>query len=73
MDNSAAVEQADHAGGALKKTKHYKRWEYYLRECQLENGSIKAHFIRTCDQVGDCLTKVLNKTTFFKLRQHLIR
>eukprot|EP00965_Chrysotila_dentata_P049865 1653039-Pleurochrysis_carterae.AAC.1 len=30
MDNSAAVEQADHAG-ASKKTEHYKRWEYYLR------------------------------------------
>ncbi|NJR41756.1 MAG: hypothetical protein HC767_02915, partial [Akkermansiaceae bacterium] len=71
MDNSAAVEQADHAG-ASKKTEHYKRWEYYLRECQLD-GSIKAHFIRTCDQVADCLTKVLDKTTFLKLRQHLIR
>eukprot|EP00965_Chrysotila_dentata_P258127 6213111-Pleurochrysis_carterae.AAC.1 len=56
-----SVEQADHAGGASKKTKHYKRWEYYLvRECQLD-GSIKVHFIRTCDQVADCLTKVLDK------------
>eukprot|EP00965_Chrysotila_dentata_P074184 2450188-Pleurochrysis_carterae.AAC.1 len=27
MDNSAAVEQADHAGTS-KKTEHYKRWEY---------------------------------------------
>eukprot|EP00965_Chrysotila_dentata_P214464 6188198-Pleurochrysis_carterae.AAC.1 len=70
MDNSAAVEQADHAG-ASKKTEH-KRWEYYLRECQLD-GSIKAHFIRTCDKVADCLTKVLDKTTLLKLRQHLIR
>eukprot|EP00965_Chrysotila_dentata_P146409 4834328-Pleurochrysis_carterae.AAC.2 len=24
-------------------SEHYKRWEYYLRECQL-NGLIKAHF-----------------------------
>eukprot|EP00965_Chrysotila_dentata_P142553 4711918-Pleurochrysis_carterae.AAC.1 len=32
MDNSAAVEQADHAS-ASKKTEHYKRWEYYLRKC----------------------------------------
>eukprot|EP00965_Chrysotila_dentata_P179073 5913621-Pleurochrysis_carterae.AAC.1 len=31
MNNSAAVEQADHTG-ASKKTEHYKRWEYcYLR------------------------------------------
>eukprot|EP00965_Chrysotila_dentata_P086576 2858753-Pleurochrysis_carterae.AAC.1 len=62
MDNSAAVEQADHAGSS-KKTEHYKRWEYYLRECQELDGSIKAYFIRTCDQVADCLAKVLHKTT----------
>eukprot|EP00965_Chrysotila_dentata_P016672 553346-Pleurochrysis_carterae.AAC.2 len=71
MDNSAAVEQADHAG-ASKKTEHYTRWEYYQREYQLD-GAIKAHFIRTCDQVADCITKVLDKTTFLKLRQHLVR
>eukprot|EP00965_Chrysotila_dentata_P169210 5588191-Pleurochrysis_carterae.AAC.1 len=71
MDNSAAVEQADHAN-ASKKTEHYKRREYYLRKCQLD-GSIKAHFIRTSDQVADCLTKALDKTTFHKLRQRLIR
>eukprot|EP00965_Chrysotila_dentata_P178991 5911122-Pleurochrysis_carterae.AAC.1 len=69
MDNSAAVEQADHAG-ASKKTDHYERWECYLRECQLD-GSIKAHFICTCDQAADCLTKDLDKTTFLKLRQHI--
>eukprot|EP00965_Chrysotila_dentata_P039549 1314588-Pleurochrysis_carterae.AAC.1 len=66
MDNSAAVEQADHAG-ASKKAEHYKRWKYYLRECQLD-GSTKAHFIRTCDLVADCLTKVPDKSTFLKLR-----
>eukprot|EP00965_Chrysotila_dentata_P102327 3378059-Pleurochrysis_carterae.AAC.1 len=60
MDNSTAVEQADHTG-ASKKTEQYKRWEHDLRECQLD-GSIKAHFIRTCEQVADCLTKVLDKT-----------
>eukprot|EP00965_Chrysotila_dentata_P222751 6193157-Pleurochrysis_carterae.AAC.1 len=70
MDNSAAVEQADHAGTS-QKSEHYKRWEYYLRESQL-NGSINAHFISTCDELTDCLTKVLDKTTFLKLRQHLI-
>eukprot|EP00965_Chrysotila_dentata_P139099 4600111-Pleurochrysis_carterae.AAC.1 len=59
MDNSAAVERADHAG-ASKKTRHYKHWEYYLRECRLD-GSIKAYSIRTRDQVADCLTKVHNE------------
>eukprot|EP00965_Chrysotila_dentata_P025719 854558-Pleurochrysis_carterae.AAC.1 len=71
MDNSVAVEQADHPG-ASKKTEHYKRWEYYLREFQLD-GAIKAHFTRMCDQLADCLTKVLDETTFLKPRQHLIR
>eukprot|EP00965_Chrysotila_dentata_P154983 5120849-Pleurochrysis_carterae.AAC.1 len=71
MDNSAAVEPADHAD-ASKKTEHYKRWEYYMRECQLDDA-VKAHSIRTCDQVADCFTKVLDNTTFLKLRQHLIR
>eukprot|EP00965_Chrysotila_dentata_P049000 1625357-Pleurochrysis_carterae.AAC.4 len=71
MDKSTAGEQTDHAG-ASKKIEHYKRWEYFLRECQLD-GAIKAHFIRTCNQVADCFTKVLDKTTFLKLRQHLIR
>eukprot|EP00965_Chrysotila_dentata_P004486 145882-Pleurochrysis_carterae.AAC.2 len=71
LDNSAAVKQTDHAG-ASKKTEHYNCWEYYLRECQLD-GLSKAHFIRTCDQVADCLTKVLDKTTCLKLRQHLTR
>eukprot|EP00965_Chrysotila_dentata_P091783 3030311-Pleurochrysis_carterae.AAC.1 len=49
MDNSAAVEQADYAG-ASTKTEHYKRWECYLRDCQLD-GSIKARFIRTYSHV----------------------
>eukprot|EP00965_Chrysotila_dentata_P032291 1076374-Pleurochrysis_carterae.AAC.3 len=39
MDNSAAVEQADHAG-ASKKTEHYQRWKYYLLECQLDGRAI---------------------------------
>eukprot|EP00965_Chrysotila_dentata_P128852 4260270-Pleurochrysis_carterae.AAC.2 len=52
MDNSAAVERAGHVG-ACKETESYQRWEYYLRECQLE-GAIKAHFICTCDQMADC-------------------
>eukprot|EP00965_Chrysotila_dentata_P256837 6212686-Pleurochrysis_carterae.AAC.1 len=55
MDISAAVTQAGYAC-ASKKTEHYERWEYYLREGQLE-GSIKAHFIRICDQnlvLGQC-------------------
>eukprot|EP00965_Chrysotila_dentata_P096442 3187137-Pleurochrysis_carterae.AAC.1 len=43
--NSAAVEQADHSGSS-KKTEHHQRWEFYLRECQLD-GLIKAHFICT--------------------------
>eukprot|EP00965_Chrysotila_dentata_P151573 5009604-Pleurochrysis_carterae.AAC.1 len=37
MDNPAAAEEADHAA-ALKETEHYKRWKYYLRECQLDNA-----------------------------------
>eukprot|EP00965_Chrysotila_dentata_P130344 4309732-Pleurochrysis_carterae.AAC.2 len=37
MDNPAAAEEADHAT-ALKETEHYKRWEYYLRECQLDSA-----------------------------------
>eukprot|EP00965_Chrysotila_dentata_P241677 6204421-Pleurochrysis_carterae.AAC.5 len=57
--NSVAAEQANHAG-ASKKTEHYTRWEYSLHERQLY-GSIKAHFIHRCDQVADCLTKVLDK------------
>eukprot|EP00965_Chrysotila_dentata_P113436 3749088-Pleurochrysis_carterae.AAC.1 len=73
MDNSAVVEQADHAG-ASKKTEQYTSAgsSYYLHECQLD-GMIKAHFIRTCDQVADCLTKIHDKTKFLNLRQHLIR
>eukprot|EP00965_Chrysotila_dentata_P146894 4849716-Pleurochrysis_carterae.AAC.1 len=71
MDNFAAVsEQADHAG-ASKKTEHYKRWEYEICEGQL-NGWSKAHFIRMCSHMADCLTKALDKTTFIKLRQLLI-
>eukprot|EP00965_Chrysotila_dentata_P228618 6196709-Pleurochrysis_carterae.AAC.1 len=70
MDNFVAVEQADHAG-ASRKAEHYKRWEYYLRECQFD--AIKAHFIRTRDQIAVCLTKTLTKTRFLKLGQHLIR
>eukprot|EP00965_Chrysotila_dentata_P056763 1883580-Pleurochrysis_carterae.AAC.1 len=70
MDNSVAlaVKQADHAG-ALKTTKHHKRCQYYLRECQLD-GSNKAHFVRTCDQVADRFTKVSRQEHVFKLRQH---
>jgi hypothetical protein len=71
MDNTAAVEQADH-NGASKKTEHYKRWEYTLRECVLE-GSIKPIFIRTQYQLADILTKVLPKTTFLTALKKLLR
>eukprot|EP00975_Prorocentrum_lima_P053583 11243846-Prorocentrum_lima.AAC.1 len=69
MDNSAAVDQAENVG-AGKKTEHYKRWEYYLREAQLD-GRIKAFFIRSKDQLADCLTKVLDKGTYLNFVKRL--
>ena len=70
MDNTAAVEQAENVGSS-KKTEHCKRWEFHLRECQLE-GQIKAHFIRTVDQLADALTKVLDKTTFLRMLRRML-
>eukprot|EP00965_Chrysotila_dentata_P107763 3559284-Pleurochrysis_carterae.AAC.3 len=72
VDNSAAVEQADHAG-ASKKAEHYKRWEYYLRECQLD-GSITAQPLRLHVRPSCRLPhQDSQQITFLKLRQHLIR
>ena len=62
MDNYAAIQQAAQ-NGTSKKTEHYKRWEYTLREEHLE-GRIKPVFVRTVYQLADALTKVLSKTTF---------
>eukprot|EP00965_Chrysotila_dentata_P017508 581899-Pleurochrysis_carterae.AAC.1 len=46
MDNSAAVEQADHAG-ASKKSEHYKRWEYYTSESASSTArSRRTSFVR---------------------------
>ena len=71
MDNTAAVAQAENLS-AGKKTEHYKRWEYTLREAQTD-GEVKPCSIRTTQQVADVLTKVLDKTTFLKHMKALLK
>jgi hypothetical protein len=71
MENSATVDQAENLS-ASKKTEHYRRWEYTLREAQTD-GEIKAVFVRTAEQVADILTKVVDKTTYLKHVRGLLK
>jgi hypothetical protein len=70
-DNSATVDQAENVS-ATKRTEHYKRWEYTLREAQCD-GEIKSIFVRTTDQVADILTKVLDKTAYLKHVKNILK
>jgi hypothetical protein len=49
------------------RSKHIKIKYHFIRSC-LEDGSIKAEYISTTDQLVDILTKSLGKTKFEEMR-----
>jgi hypothetical protein len=50
-----------------ERSKHIRIKYHFIRSC-LEDGSIKAEYIFTTDQLADILTKSLDKTKFEKMR-----
>jgi hypothetical protein len=52
------------------KSKHIRTKYYFIREC-LEEGSIKANYIATTDQLADILTKSLGKAKFQEMRRRI--
>ena len=49
------------------RSKHIRTKFHFIRDC-LEEGSIKANYIATADQLADILTKSLGKTKFQEMR-----
>jgi hypothetical protein len=49
------------------RSKHIRTKYHFIREC-IEEGSIKANFIPTADQLADILTKSLGKAKFEEMR-----
>jgi hypothetical protein len=50
------------------RSKHIRTKYHFIREC-LEEGSIKANYIATTDQLADILTKFLGKAKFQEMRR----
>jgi hypothetical protein len=50
-----------------ERSKHIRIKYHFIRSC-LEDGSIKAEYISTTDQLADILIKSLDKTKFEKMR-----
>jgi hypothetical protein len=50
-----------------ERSKHIRIKYYFIRSC-LDEGSIKAGYIKTQDQLVDLLTKSLRRVKFQKLR-----
>lgn len=51
-------------------SKHIDLHYHYIRNC-LEEGSIKANFIATSDQLADILTKALERVIFHELQARI--
>jgi hypothetical protein len=49
-----------------ERSKHIRVRHHFIRSC-LEEGSIKADYINTKDQLADLLTKPLGRIRFLKL------
>ena len=49
-----------------ERSKHIRLRHHFIRGC-LEDGSIKASYINTTDQLADLLTKPLGRIKFLKL------
>jgi hypothetical protein len=52
------------------RSKHIRTKYHFIREC-LEEGSIKANYIATTDQLADILTKSLGKAKFQEMRRRI--
>ena len=52
------------------RSKHIRTKFHFIRDC-LEEGSIKANYIATADQLADILTKSLGKTKFQEMRRKI--
>jgi hypothetical protein len=50
-----------------ERSKHIRIKYHFIRNC-LEDGSIKAEYISTTDQLADIFTKSLGKTKFEEIR-----
>jgi len=53
-----------------ERTKHIRVKYHFIRGC-LEDGSVKANYIRTQDQLADFLTKSLGRVKFQKLQSRI--
>ena len=53
-----------------ERAKHIHVKYHFIRDC-LEEGSIKANYIATTDQLADILTKSLGKSKFQEMRQRI--
>jgi hypothetical protein len=52
------------------RSKHIRTKYHFIREC-LEEGSIKANYIATTDQLADILTKSLGKAKFQEMKRRI--
>jgi hypothetical protein len=52
------------------RSKHIRTKYHFIREC-LEEGSIKANYIATTDQLANILTKSLGKVKFQEMRRRI--
>jgi hypothetical protein len=52
------------------RSKHIRTKFHFIRDC-LEEGSIRAEFIPTADQLADILTKSLGRTKFEEMRRRI--
>jgi hypothetical protein len=53
-----------------KRSKHIRIKYHFIRSC-LEEGSVKASYINTVDQLADILTKSLGRVKFLELRTRI--
>ena len=52
------------------KTKHMALRYHFIKD-HVEDGNVEVHFIRSCDQLADIVTKALPETTFNPILQVL--
>ena len=55
--------------GATRRTAHFDRWVHFARQLYLR-GALKIFLTDTHNMMADGLTKVTDKTTFFRGRRY---